>query len=126
DAHRRGATFARKVEVLRSELTHEPPVDSEERVDALDDHVGDDLLRLVFTACHPMLSLESRVALTLRCLGGLSTEEIARAFLVPESTAAQRIVRAKKTLSDKGVAFELPVPDQLSERLSAVLEVVYL
>lgn len=126
DAHRRGATFARKVEILRSELTHEPPVDSEERVDALDDHVGDDLLRLVFTACHPVLSLESRVALTLRCLGGLSTEEIARAFLVPESTAAQRIVRAKKTLSDRGVAFELPAPDELSERLSAVLEVVYL
>jgi RNA polymerase sigma factor (sigma-70 family) len=126
DAHRRDATFARKAEVLGNELADEPPVDSEERVDALDDYVGDDLLRLVFTSCHPVLSLESRVALTLRCLGGLSTDEIARAFLVPEATAAQRIVRAKKTLRDKGVAFELPGPDELSERLASVLEVVYL
>ena len=126
DAHRRDATFARKVQVLGNDLAHEPPVDSEERVDALDDHVGDDLLRLLFTSCHPVLSLESRVALTLRCLGGLSTDEIARAFLVPEATVAQRIVRAKKTLSDKGVAFELPGPDELSERLASVLEVVYL
>jgi len=103
-----------------------PGADSQELLDALDDHIGDDLLRLVFTACHPALSLESRVALTLRCLGGLSTDEIARGFLVPEATAAQRIVRAKKTLGDKGVAFELPGPDELSERLGSVLEVIYL
>ncbi|MFC7597814.1 RNA polymerase sigma factor [Terrabacter sp. GCM10028922] len=127
DAHRRTATFERKVAVLARDVTEdEPGVDSDRNVDALDDHVGDDLLRLVFTACHPVLSLESRVALTLRCLGGLSTDEIARAFLVPETTMAQRIVRAKKTLTDKGVRFELPPPEQLSGRLASVLEVVYL
>jgi RNA polymerase sigma factor (sigma-70 family) len=126
DAHRRDSTLARKLAALGDELGPEPPVDTEVRVDALDDHVGDDLLRLVCTACHPVLSLESRVALTLRCLGGLSTEEIARAFLVPESTAAQRIVRAKKALSDKAIAFELPSVEEMSERLASVLEVVYL
>jgi RNA polymerase sigma factor (sigma-70 family) len=127
DAHRRTATFERKVAVLARDVTEdEPGVDSDRNVDALDDHVGDDLLRLVFTACHPVLSLESRVALTLRCLGGLSTDEIARAFLVPETTMAQRIVRAKKTLTDKEVRFELPPPEQLSGRLASVLEVVYL
>ena len=93
---------------------------------ALDDDVGDDLLRLVFTACHPLLSPEARVALTLRLLGGLSTDEIARAFLVPEPTIAQRIVRAKRTLSDAGVPFEVPRGDQLQPRLGSVLEVVYL
>ena len=127
DAHRRTATFERKVAVLARDVTEdEPGVDSDRHVDALDDHVGDDLLRLVFTACHPVLSLESRVALTLRCLGGLSTDEIARAFLVPEATMAQRIVRAKKTLADRKVRFELPPPEQLSDRLASVLEVVYL
>ena len=126
DTHRRAATFERKAATLAREVEDEPGVDTDARVDALDDPVGDDLLRLVFTACHPVLSLESRVALTLRCLGGLSTDEIARAFLVPESTMAQRIVRAKKTLSDKEVRFELPTPDELSERLASVLEVVYL
>ena len=127
DTHRRAAMHERKVAVLRRDVTEdEPAVDSDRHVDALDDHVGDDLLRLILTACHPVLSLESRVALTLRCLGGLSTDEIARAFLVPESTMAQRIVRAKKTLSDKQIRFELPPPDELPERLSAVLEVVYL
>ena len=93
---------------------------------ALDDPVGDDLLRLVFIACHPVLSTEARVALTLRLLGGLTTDEIARAFLVPEATIAQRIVRAKKTLADKQIPFEVPRAAELAERLASVLEVVYL
>ena len=93
---------------------------------AADDEVGDDLLRLVFIACHPVLSTEARVALTLRLLGGLTTEEIARAFLAPEPTIAQRIVRAKRTLSEANVPFELPKGGELAARLSSVLEVVYL
>jgi RNA polymerase sigma factor (sigma-70 family) len=92
----------------------------------LDDDIGDDLLRLVFTACHPVLSTEARVALTLRLLGGLTTDEIARAFLVPEPTVAQRIVRAKRTLAEKRVPFAVPRGAGLAERLSSVLEVVYL
>jgi RNA polymerase sigma factor (sigma-70 family) len=94
--------------------------------DAIDDDVGDDLLRLVFTCCHPVLSSDSRVALTLRLLGGLTTEEIARAFLVPEPTIAQRIVRAKKTIAHERIPFEVPRGDELAERLASVLEVVYL
>ena len=93
---------------------------------AIDDDIGDDLLRLVFTTCHPVLSTEARVALTLRLLGGLTTEEIARAFLVPEPTVAQRIVRAKRTLAETHVPFEVPRRDELAERLSSVLEVIYL
>ncbi|MBZ5711760.1 RNA polymerase sigma factor [Nannocystis pusilla] len=93
---------------------------------ALDDDVGDDLLRLVFTSCHPALSSEARVALTLRLLGGLTTAEIARAYLVPEPTIAQRIVRAKRTLADEGVPFEVPRGPDLAARLSSVLEVIYL
>ena len=93
---------------------------------ALDDDVGDDLLRLVFTACHPVLPTEARVALTLRLLGGLSTVEIARAFLMPEATIAQRIVRAKRTLASEGVPFEVPRATELASRLSSVLEVIYL
>ena len=93
---------------------------------ALDDPVGDDLLRLVFVACHPVLSTEARVALTLRLLGGLTTDEIARAFLVPEPTVAQRIVRAKRTLAEAGVPFEVPRGAALASRLSSVLEVIYL
>ncbi|SCK59535.1 RNA polymerase sigma factor, sigma-70 family [Variovorax sp. HW608] len=101
--------------------------DFAEAVDAaLDDDVGDDLLRLVFTACHPVLSPEARVALTLRLLGGLSTEEIARSFLVPEPTIAQRIVRAKRTLTGAHVPFEAPRAHELAARLSSVLEVIYL
>ncbi len=99
-------------------------------VDALDearqDDIGDDLLRLVFTACHPVLSTDARVALTLKLLGGLTTHEIARAFLVPEATIAQRIVRAKRSLSEAGVPFEVPRGAALGERLASVLEVVYL
>src|SRR6516225_698471 len=94
--------------------------------EAIDDDVGDDLLRLIFTACHPLLPTEGRVALTLRLLGGLSTEEIARAFLVPEPTIAQRIVRAKRTLAEASVPFELPRGAERAQRLSSVLEVVYL
>jgi RNA polymerase sigma-70 factor (ECF subfamily) len=92
----------------------------------LDDDIGDDLLRLMFTACHPVLSTEARVALTLRLLGGLTTEEIARAFLVPEATIAQRIVRAKRTLAEKRVPFEVPRAEELAPRLSSVLGAVYL
>jgi predicted RNA polymerase sigma factor len=93
---------------------------------SLDDDVGDDLLRLIFTACHPVLSTEARVALTLRLLGGLTTEEIARAFLVPEATMAQRLVRAKQKLSEAQVPFEVPRGEDLAPRLASVLEVVYL
>jgi len=93
---------------------------------ALDDHIEDDLLRLIFMTCHPILSTEARVALTLRLLGGLTTEEIASAYLVPEPTVAQRIVRAKRTLAAARVPFELPPKDELAARLSSVLEVIYL
>ncbi len=94
--------------------------------DALDDHIGDDLLRLVFVACHPVLSMEARCALTLRLLGGLTTDEIARAFLVPEPTIAQRIVRAKRSLADAHVPFEVPRGDEFTARLDSVLRVIYL
>ncbi|MES2423469.1 MAG: RNA polymerase sigma factor [Pseudomonadota bacterium] len=93
---------------------------------AMDDDIGDDMLRLVFIACHPVLSTDARVALTLRLLGGLTTDEIARAFLLPEATIAQRIVRAKRTLSEAQVPFEAPRADELAARLASVLEVVYL
>ena len=93
---------------------------------AIDDDIGDDLLRLIFTSCHPVLSTDSRVALTLRLLGGLTTDEIARAFLVSEPTVAQRIVRAKKTLAEAGVPFEVPRREEFPARLSSVLQVVYL
>ncbi len=125
DVHRRRVTHQQKLALLGPELTtdYDPFVE----VDAeLADPIGDDLLRLVFTACHPVLSLQARVALTLRCLGGLSTGEIARAFLLPEATAAQRIVRAKRTLADRGVAFDRPGPTELQARLGSVLEVIYL
>jgi len=118
----------------RLERTHEEIGRDLERKEAavpdfdtgLDDSIGDDLLRLVFTACHPVLSTEARVALTLRLLGGLTTDEIARAFLVPEPTIAQRIVRAKRTLAEKRVPFEVPRSGDLAARLSSVLEVIYL
>lgn len=124
DRHRREVRFEHKAAVLGEDVAD--GADSDDAIDAMDDHIGDDVLRLLFTSCHPSLSLESRVALTLRCLAGLSTNEIARAFLVPESTTAQRLVRAKNTLREKGVRFELPTPAEASERLSSVLEVVYL
>ena len=125
DYFRRQKTGERKHE----ELGHELRTDQEAIPDfdaALDDSVGDDLLRLVFIACHPVLPTEGRVALTLRLLGGLTTDEIARAFLATESTIAQRIVRAKRTLADTHVPFEVPRGEALTSRLSSVLEVVYL
>jgi len=123
DLLRRGKRLERKHEELGREVDREmsPDLDA-----ALDDDVGDDLLRLVFTACHPVLSVEARVALTLRLLGGLTTGEIARAFLVPEPTIAQRIVRAKRTLADARVPFEVPRGAELAARLSSVLQVIYL
>jgi RNA polymerase sigma factor (sigma-70 family) len=127
DVLRRRSTLERKQEELARELETQPGGRSEPDLDAaLDDHVGDDLLRLMFMICHPVLSKEARAALTLRLLGGLTTEEIARAFLVPEPTVAQRIVRAKRTLAEARIAFEDPTPDELAERLSSVLEVIYL
>jgi predicted RNA polymerase sigma factor len=125
DHFRRNTRLARKHEEIGRELeVQEMAVPDLEA--ALDDNVGDDLLRLVFISCHPILSTEARVALTLRLLGGLTTEEIARAFLVPEPTIAQRIVRAKRTLAEKRVPFEVPRGAELAARLSSVLEVIYL
>jgi RNA polymerase sigma-70 factor (ECF subfamily) len=126
DMFRRNKTLARKHEELGRELEIREEADAPDLEERMDDPVGDDLLRLVFVACHPVLSTEARAAMTLRLLGGLTTDEIARAFLVPEPTIAQRIVRAKKTLSQAKVPFELPPKEQLAERLASVLEVIYL
>src|SRR5262245_45842881 len=125
DQFRRGKRVERKHE----ELGYELALTQQQTADlaaALDDDVGDDLLRLIFIACHPVLSKDARVALTLRLLGGLTTDEIARAFLVPEPTIAQRIVRAKRTLSEAHVPFEVPTGHERAARLSSVLEVIYL
>src|SRR2546421_9665735 len=124
DHFRRQETFERKFSQLGREARTE--TDFEAAIAEMDDDIGDDLLRLVFTACHPVLSAEARVALTLRVLGGLSTPEIARAFLISESAAAQRIVRAKRTLADAGIVFEAPDGAERRRRLESVLEVVYL
>src|SRR5882672_8271270 len=125
DFFRRNRLLDHKHEELRREFEVRqqavPDLDT-----ALDDDVGDDLLRLMFVACHPLLPSEGRVALTLRLLGGLTTTEIARAFIVPEPTVAQRIVRAKRTLAEERVPFEVPRGAELAARLSSVLEVVYL
>jgi RNA polymerase sigma factor (sigma-70 family) len=123
---RRRKMLERKHEELGHEIEASRDAGAPDLEAALDDDVGDDLLRLVFTACHPVLSPEARAALTLRLLGGLTTEEIARAFLVPETTMAQRIVRAKRTLAEAHVAFEVPRGADLEARLASVLEVVYL
>jgi RNA polymerase sigma-70 factor (ECF subfamily) len=125
DLWRRQKLHARKHEELGQELAAlpDPPPDDDA---ALENDLGDDLLRLIFTACHPVLSTEARVALTLRLLGGLTTEEIARAYLVPEPTIAQRIVRAKRTLAKERVRFEVPRGDDRVARLASVLEVIYL
>lgn len=123
DHLRRQERYARKLAEIGRDVEQQEPPD----IDAqLDDDIGDDMLRLVFTACHPVLSTEARVALTLRMLGGLTTREIARAFLVAESTMAQRIVRAKKTLAEADVPFEVPQGAERNVRLASVLEVVYL
>ena len=126
DQMRRRTLLDRKHEQLGHEIDAQresavPDLDA-----AIDDHVGDDLLRLIFMSCHPVLSTEARVALTLRLLGGLTTDEIARAFLVPEATIAQRIVRAKRTLTDAKVPFEVPRGEEFTARLSSVLQVIYL
>jgi RNA polymerase sigma factor (sigma-70 family) len=123
DVLRRHALFARKYPVLGAGEPDHVLLDLEA---LFDDPIGDERLRLVFTACHPVLGVEARVALTLRLLGGLTTDEIARAFLVSEPTIAQRIVRAKRTLAEAHVAFDLPSAPELAERLASVLEVVYL
>jgi RNA polymerase sigma factor (sigma-70 family) len=126
DALRQRALHARKQDELTYEIEGQLQDAAPNIEAALDDDIGDDLLRLVFVACHPVLPAESRVALTLRLLGGLTTEEIARAFLTAEPTIAQRIVRAKRTLAAARVPFEVPRADQLAARLASVLEVVYL
>src|SRR5438105_4470980 len=125
DHLRRTKMLARKHGMIACDMEQEqqvmPDLDS-----GLDDDIGDELLRLIFTACHPLLSREARAALSLRMICGLTTGEIARAFLLPEATIAQRIVRAKRTLSESGLAYETPRGEELSERLASVLEVVYL
>lgn len=125
DHLRRGKMLVRKHDVIARDLIQEqkamPDLDA-----ALDDDFGDELLRLIFTACHPLLSRDGRAALALRMICGLTTEEIARAFLISEATVAQRIVRAKKTLSESGLTYETPRGEELSNRLASVLEVVYL
>jgi len=125
DHLRRDKMLERKHAALVHELEAEqdamPDLDA-----ALDDDIGDDMLRLIFTACHPLLSPEARAALTLRMIGGLTTEEIARAFLASEATIAQRIVRAKRTLSESGLTYETPRGPELAQRLASVLEVIYL
>ena len=126
DSLRRGKLLDRKHVELGHELEARQESPEGELHSALDDHVGDDLLSLMFTACHPVLTTEARVALTLRLLGGLATDEIARAFLVPKATIAQRIVRAKRTLAAARVPFEVPRGPELAARLSSVLEVIYL
>jgi len=130
DRLRRDKVLGEKLEQIGQDLQAREALIVPDFVDALDaaraDEIGDDLLRLIFTACHPVLSTEARVALTLKLLGGLTTHEIARAYLVPEATIAQRIVRAKRTLSEARVPFELPRGEALGARLASVLEVVYL
>ncbi|MBA3809155.1 MAG: sigma-70 family RNA polymerase sigma factor, partial [Solirubrobacterales bacterium] len=125
DAVRRRATLARKQELIGRDLEILQQLDQTELAAQVED-VNDDVLRLVFMTCHPVLSKDARVALTLRLLGVLTTPEIARAFLLSEATVAQRIVRAKRTLAEARVPFELPGREELTDRLSAVLEVIYL
>ena len=126
DRLRRSKLQQRKHEELGHELEREWEDATAKLEAAMDDDIGDDLLRLVFTSCHPLLSMEARIALTLRLLGGLTTDEIARAYLVPEATVAQRIVRAKRTLSEANIPFEVPRGEELAERLASVLGVIYL
>jgi RNA polymerase sigma factor (sigma-70 family) len=126
DVLRRRYRYESKLAELGRDLEVQQDAAGPDLDGAIDDHIGDDLLRLVFTACHPVLSADARVTLTLRLLGGLTTTEIARGFLAAEPTVAQRIVRAKQTLTTKRVAFEMPAPGEMGERLSSVLEVIYL
>jgi RNA polymerase sigma factor (sigma-70 family) len=126
DQLRRRQMLEGKRGAIEGDASNGAPPAAPEIETAIDEDVGDDLLRLVLIACHPVLSTEARVALTLRLLGGLTTDEIARAFLVPEPTIAQRIVRAKRTLAEARVPFEVPRGEDLAARLSSVLEVIYL
>jgi RNA polymerase sigma factor (sigma-70 family) len=126
DRLRRAGVHDRKTQELARELERRGAYENPDLAAAMDDPFDDDLLRLIFTACHPVLSTDARVALTLRLLGGLTTAEIARAYLVPEATVAQRIVRAKRTLSAARVPFEIPGRQELAGRLASVLEVIYL
>lgn len=125
DQIRRNVRLERKTEEIGRDLELQQSLGDPESMD-MDEDMGDDLLRLIFISCHPILSKEARLALTLRLLGGLTTDEIARAFLVPEPTIAQRIVRAKRTLSEAKIPFEVPTGNELAARLSSVLEVIYL
>src|SRR5437868_8367772 len=124
DMHRRNKRIERKHEQLGHELDEQQEVSVSELDAALDDDIGDDLLRLMFTSCHPVLTTEARVALTLRLLGGLTTDEIARAFLVPEATVAHRTVRPKRALAQPRVPSELPPGAELARRLASVLELL--
>ena len=126
DALRRNKVSERKHQELGREIDSQQGKAMADLDAEIDDDIGDDLLRLVFTACHPVLSTEARIALTLRLVGGLTTEEIARAFLVPEAPIEQRIVRAKRTLAEKRIAYEVPRGAELAARLSSVLDVIYL
>jgi len=126
DLVRRRARYDQKLQEAGRDMEAQAQAFGEPSADAIDDHIGDDLLRLIFIACHPVLSAEARAALTLRLIGGLTTHEIARAFLATEPAIAQRIVRAKRTLADRKVPFEIPAPGELAGRLDSVLEVIYL
>jgi RNA polymerase sigma factor (sigma-70 family) len=126
DLVRRRARYEQKLQEVGRDMETRAQTFGEPDVDTMDDHIGDDLLRLIFIACHPVLPAEARAALTMRLIGGLTTHEIARAFLVPEPAIAQRIVRAKRTLADKKVPFAIPAPGELADRLASVLEVIYL
>jgi RNA polymerase sigma factor (sigma-70 family) len=126
DYFRRNKMAARKLDELGADMQSEQHHGGDDPDARLDDDIGDDLLRLIFTSCHPVLSMEARVALTLRLIGGLTTDEIARAYLVPEPTVAQRIVRAKKTIAEAHIPYEIPRGTELVERLDAVLGVIYL
>jgi RNA polymerase sigma factor (sigma-70 family) len=126
DLIRRRVRYDQKLQEIGRDMEAQGQTPGEPDAGRMDDHIGDDLLRLIFIACHPILSRQARAALTLRLIGGLTTHEIARAFLVPEPTIAQRIVRAKRVLAEAKVPFEIPAPGELVGRLGSVLEVIYL
>jgi RNA polymerase sigma factor (sigma-70 family) len=126
DLIRRRARYEQKLQEVGRDMEAQAETFGQVDVEAIDDSIGDDLLRLIFIACHPVLSAEAQAALTLRLIGGLTTHEIARAFLVAEPTIAQRIVRAKRTLAEKRIPFEIPAPGELSGRVVSVLDVIYL
>lgn len=126
DLVRRRARYDQKLQEVGRDMQVQAQTFGEPDAGTMDDHIGDDLLRLIFIACHPVLSAEARATLTLRLIGGLTTHEIARAFLVPEPTIAQRIVRAKRTLAGKKIPFEIPAPGELTGRVASVLDVIYL